>query len=248
MGLVDLSRMLKSTTLFMTCLLLSAAALAQHLTMNKIGDGLFVHISYHDYNGSPYSANGLVVETRDGVVIIDTPWDTTQTRQLLRWIDTNLHKPVRLCIATHSHADRTAGAPILKSLHIPMATLALTAQKMQAEGLPAPDVILPADTTLRIGGVTLNVFFPGAGHVEDNLVVYLPKWRLLAGGCFVKSTQADNLGYIQEANLGAWPTSLMQVRKRFPRIHTIIPGHEGWQGDGIAHTLRLLEQHESKGN
>jgi hypothetical protein len=38
------------------------------------------------------------------------------------------------------------------------------------------------------------VFFPGAAHSADNVVVYFPKKRLLFGGCMIKPKE---LGYLE---------------------------------------------------
>ena len=48
---------------------------------------------------------------------------------------------------------------------------------------------------------TIEIFYPGSGHTEDNIVVWLPKHRILFGGCFVKSLQSKNLGNTEDASI-----------------------------------------------
>ncbi|MFX5718714.1 MBL fold metallo-hydrolase, partial [Acinetobacter baumannii] len=61
------------------------------------------------YKGEKVPANGLYAVTPKGVILIDCPWDTTQFQPLLDSIRAKHDKRVVACIATHSHADRTAG-------------------------------------------------------------------------------------------------------------------------------------------
>jgi glyoxylase-like metal-dependent hydrolase (beta-lactamase superfamily II) len=75
-----------------------------HLT----GD-FYVYTTYKDYAGNPFPSNGMYLLTDAGAVIFDTPWDSTQFQPLLDSIQIKHHKKAVLCIATHSHDDRTAG-------------------------------------------------------------------------------------------------------------------------------------------
>lgn len=73
-----------------------------------VGD-FYVFTTFRDFKGTPFPSNGLYVVTNDGVVLIDTPWDTTQFQVLLDSIKIKHNKNVVMCIATHSHEDRTGG-------------------------------------------------------------------------------------------------------------------------------------------
>lgn len=230
-------------------LLLPGLALAQSLPepqYHPLATGVYVHTSYRPYQGQPVPSNGLIVETATDVVLIDTGWDlagdTRNTRHLLDWVQTHLHKPVGLCIVTHAHDDRLGGIGLLQEKGIPVWSTPLTAQKARAAGYAPPAGLLPADTTFAHGGVTLRCFFPGEGHTPDNLVVWLPAQRLLHGGCLVKSVAAFGLGNIADANLKAWGQTIRTVIRTFPTVSTVVPGHDAW-GDATAltHTLHLLE-------
>ena len=60
----------------------------------------------------------MYVNTVDGVVLIDSPWDTTQVKPLLDSIYKRHNKKVILCISTHSHDDRTGGINYLNRLGV----------------------------------------------------------------------------------------------------------------------------------
>ena len=90
-----------------------------------------------------------------------------------------------------------------------------------------------------IDGVA-SVFYPGAGHTEDNIVVWLASEKILFGGCFIKSLQHNNLGYTGDADINEWSNSLQQVINRYPDIKLVVPGH-GKNGDVslLTHTKAL---------
>jgi metallo-beta-lactamase class B len=56
--------------------------------------------------------------TSKGVVLFDTPWDSTQFQPLLDSIKMRHDKDVVLCISTHFHEDRTAGLEFYRRIGI----------------------------------------------------------------------------------------------------------------------------------
>ncbi|OYU79123.1 MAG: hypothetical protein CFE23_15585 [Flavobacterium sp. BFFFF1] len=62
-------------------------------------------------------------------------------------------------------------------------------------------------------------------------------------GSFLR--QDDNAGghsRTDDADLKAWSKSIKRSRKRFTAPQYVIPGHFGWEGDGLQHTLELLKE------
>lgn len=218
------------------------------LVVTPIAQRVYVHTTYSMYQGEPVPSNGLIINTVDGVVLIDTGWDTKDdtdnTQQLLRWVADSLHQPVRLCIVTHSHDDKVGGISALRKAGVRVISTPLTAQKTVQAGYESPEGILPNDTTFTIGQVPIQTYFPGAGHTSDNIVVWLPNQQILHGGCFVKSVSAFGLGYIGEANLSEWGNSVRRVMNQFGTAKLVIPGHEEWTDTkSLEHTLQLLSKH-----
>jgi metallo-beta-lactamase class B len=69
-----------------------------------------------------------------------------------------------------------------------------------------------------------------------------PISRVLYGGCLVKSTEADDLGNLADANVQAYPNTIRNVQQKFPRAAYVIPGHQGWASTkSLDHTLDLLQ-------
>ncbi|WP_460983481.1 subclass B1 metallo-beta-lactamase [Spirosoma fluminis] len=238
---------------FVVCFLGYGVAPAQtaskpKLTVTPLTDRVWVHVTYGIYQQTAVPSNGLIIKTKEDVVLVDTGWDsdgnTDNTRQLLQWIADSLRQPVRLCLVTHAHEDRVGGISELRKAGIRVVSTPLTARKSVTLGYQAPDGILSADTTFTIGEVPIRCYFPGEGHTSDNIVVWLPNQQILHGGCFVKSVAAFGMGNVADANLNEWGNSVRRVIKEFGTAKVVVPGHESW-GDtqSLEHTLRLLEKH-----
>ena len=218
------------------------------LVVTPLNDRVYVHTTYGVYQNKSVPSNGLIIKTSSGIVLVDTGWDTESdtdnTRQLLRWVADSLRQPVRFCIVTHAHEDRVGGIRELRKAGIRVISTPLTSQKSVKLGYPAPDAILPNDTTFAVGQELIRCYFPGEGHTSDNIVVWLPKQQILHGGCFVKSVAAFGMGNLADANLSEWAVSVRRVMNQFGTAKIVVPGHEEW-GDtkSLEHTLRLLEKH-----
>jgi metallo-beta-lactamase class B len=148
--------------------------------------------------------------------------------------------PVSDLVVTHAHADRIGGAGAALRRGVRVHALARTVEHARARGKAVPDVVAASPSQLVVGGTTLEIFFPGAGHTDDNAVVWLPAARILDGGCLLRSARAADLGNVADADLGAWPAALARVRARYPDAAIVVPGHGPLGGDPIARTLELL--------
>lgn len=206
----------------------------------QLDSGLYLYHSYAEYKGNKVSANGLVIETRDSVVVIDSPWDNEQTVQLLDWVETEISKPIAAVVITHAHNDRIGGISVLHERNIKTVSSQLTKVYALKRGFEAPKKIFEKETTMNVGEVTINVFYPGAGHTVDNTVVYISPYEVLYGGCFIKSSGAKDLGNIEDADLDSWEGSINNMQKRFPAPKMVIPGHGNYTPGSIENTLKLL--------
>lgn len=219
-----------------------------NLLVTPLNKQVYVHTTYGVYQNSPVPSNGLIINTGEGVVLVDTGWDsdgnTDNTRQLLQWVADSLRQRVRLCIVTHAHDDRVGGISALRKVGVRVISTPLTAQKSVKLGYDSPEGILPADTTFTVGEVPIRCYFPGEGHTNDNIVVWLPNQQMLHGGCFIKSIAAFGMGNIADANMQAWATSVRRVINLFGAAKIVVPGHEEWSdAQSLEHTLQLLAKY-----
>ncbi|MFY1828765.1 subclass B1 metallo-beta-lactamase [Myxococcus fulvus] len=211
--------------------------LAKDITVRRIAPGVWMHTTLSDEDFGLVPANGLIVEDGDGSLLVDTGWNQRQAEQLADWAANTLGKPVRAAVATHFHDDRTAGIPVLTARGIPVHGLEDTVRLAKERGKPVPTRSFTEVATLG----PLELFFPGAGHAPDNIVVVHRDSQVMFGGCFVKDAAAKDLGNLGDAVVSAWPASLERVQTRYPDTRIIIPGHGAPGGaELLGHTRALL--------
>lgn len=215
----------------------------QPLQVTKIAPKVYIHTSYKQLGGITFPSHGLVVATKEGVVLVDTGWGNAPTEQLLAWVEANLEQPVIVCVPTHWHDDKLGGMEAVQQQGIPVVTSELTAKLAAENGKGSPDITFAADTTFTIGGQQFEVYFPGSGHTLDNVVVYLPQQKVLFGGCLVKDLQTTDLGNTADADISNWPFAIQNLQQRYPKAKVIVPSHGPWGNQKLlSHTLELLEK------
>lgn len=215
----------------------SEYTVAEDIHVRRLAPGVWLHttLAGEDYNH--YPANGLLIEEGEQSLLIDMGWNPRHAEQLLTWARDTLRRPVRAAVVTHFHSDRTGGVPALTAQGIAVYGLEETAKLAKEDGLPVPSST--ASPTQSLGPVDL--FFPGAGHAPDNLVVWHRDSGVLFGGCFVKDGAAKDLGNLSDADVAAWPASLERTRQRFPDMRVVVPGHgEPGGPELLTHTQSLL--------
>src|SRR5450432_1522174 len=80
-----------------------AQAANSGLKISHLTGNFYIFTTFNSYNGNRVPANGMYLVTGDGVVMFDTPWDTTQFQPLLDSIKNKHHENVTMCIAIHFH-------------------------------------------------------------------------------------------------------------------------------------------------
>lgn len=217
------------------------------LEITHLVDNFYIFTTYQDYKGELFPANGMYLLTNEGTILFDTPWDTTQFQPLLDSIKSKHNQEVILCIATHAHNDRTAGFAYYQSLGIKTFATEQTDQICEKEGIPRPEFILDPMALFNVGNTTFEIYYGGPGHTSDNIVIWFAAQKILYGGCLVKSTDANNLGYVGDANVEEWIQTIKNIQKRFGKPAFVIPGHQNWQDvNALKHTKKLVRQHKRK--
>jgi metallo-beta-lactamase class B len=220
----------------------STTQLSPDITVRQLAANLWIHTSIQRYAGGVIiPSNGLIDETDQGCILIDTAWNDQQTQRICDWASATLQKSIRLAIVTHAHNDRIGGVGYLLSRNIPVMGLKMTGDIAKTRNMAGPNQPFDfnAGKSKQIEG--LELFYPGAGHAPDNIVVWFPNERVLFGGCLIKSADAGNLGFVGDANLKNWPGAVNAVKDRYTAAQIIVPGHGNPGGQKlIDHTLELL--------
>ncbi|BDA78450.1 beta-lactamase [Leptospira kobayashii] len=209
----------------------------------RVKENVWIHRSSGIVGGEKMFANGLVVITSKGIVIIDTPWTKMQTVTLIPLLKEKFQKEIRFVIISHAHQDRISGIDVFLQNAIPVYSTSLTAKEAEKNGFTKPTPKLDLDPRMNLGDTGIEVYYPGHGHTKDNIVVWLPNSHILFAGCLIKSLESKTLGYIKEANLDTWPMTAKNLLERYPDAEIVVPGHGDWgKTDLIRHTIRLLDE------
>lgn len=239
---------MKYLVLWLSACLLSYASFAQQkerpLEIKHLQGDFYIYTTYSDYQGTLVPSNSMYVLTTQGIVMLDVPWDTTKTTVLIDKIERQHHKKVIACFSTHFHNDRTAGLDILTARGIKTYGTAMTRALCIEKKEQVPQNIIPEDTIFHFGNHKMRIFYPGKGHAPDNIVIWFPDEKILYGGCFIKSTEAKDLGNLSDADPEAWRVSAKKVAATFPDRKIVIPGHNGWKNPrSLEHTQKLVESY-----
>ncbi|WP_299464608.1 subclass B1 metallo-beta-lactamase [Mucilaginibacter sp.] len=236
--------------MFILYLFVSAIAFGQkpvqkisitHLTQNFY---VCTSYGYPDDKSPAYPANSLFAVTDKGIILVNTPWGDEQTQQLIDSVKQRFNKKIIFCVATHFHDDCVGGLDVLKRQGAKTYSSKQTYALAKKENNELPQYTFARDTTFNIAGITLQTYYPGAGHTQDNIVIWLPQQRILFGGCLVKSLEATTKGFTGDADLTQWPLTIKNVASRYKAARYLIPGHLAWQGGTkqLNHTLQILSK------
>lgn len=218
-----------------------------NLVIKHLTDHFYIFTTFRDLNGYRFPSNGMYLIADEGAVLFDTPWDTTQFQPLLDSIRVKHQKEVRMAISTHFHDDRTAGLDFLKQKGVMTYSSKQTYCLCEERNEKQAAFFFEKDTVFRVGNYQFETYYPGAGHTEDNIVIWFNDYNILYGGCLVKSTENKGLGNVADANVAEWMPTIKNVIKKYPNPQFVIPGHFGWENKkALQHTLKLLRRNKKK--
>lgn len=234
-------RPMRLIILFFMFLSLISLAKDQNKTLKilPLADNVYQHISYKTIEPwGEVAASGLILVEGNNAHIIDTPWSFTDTEKLLAWL-TKKNLTVKSSVVTHFHEDASGGVALLNNRKIKTYATPLTNSLLKKANRTMSSNVI-TDNPFQLVLNEIEIFYPGAGHSPDNVVVWLPKSKILFGGCFVKSLGSKNLGNTEDASVNNWPKAIAQVSKQYQEIEMVVPGH-GKVGDVslLKHTAQL---------
>jgi len=195
--------------------------------------------------GSPanrnFISNAAFVATPDGVVVIDALGSPALAEALLAEIDRVTRLPVRHVIVTHYHADHVYGLQAFAArgatihahtagreyLNSSTAALRLEASRRElAPWIDADTRLVPADrwldgdTVLELGGERFEIRHVGPSHTPEDVVVFLPRLRVLFAGDLVFRAR---IPFVGQADSRSWIGALDTLILLDPVL--LVPGH-----------------------
>jgi glyoxylase-like metal-dependent hydrolase (beta-lactamase superfamily II) len=186
--------------------------------------------------------NAGFIVTSEGVVVVDALASPRDGERLLATIRGITSRPVRWLVLTHHHPDHHFGAIVFKRqgaqviahpdtrvLAAEAGDSALLADWTRVVGAEAmvgfafanvPDRPVTGADTLSAGGRTIVITHPGAGHSAGDLMVWLPRERVLfAGDVLVE----DGVSMMVDGSSPALLAELAVIDSLGPV--SVVPGH-----------------------
>jgi glyoxylase-like metal-dependent hydrolase (beta-lactamase superfamily II) len=175
--------------------------------------------------------NTAVLETEDGVVVVDTMSFPLQGRRIREQAERLGGGPTQAIVNTHYHTDHTHGNPAWAAGTRIVSTESTRAyldhfdrgfwQGGAAES--APSETFEDAHEMRIGGKTIRSYHMGRGHTGGDLVVLFVEDRVLhAGDLFFHRIYPD-IDLEAGGSVREWGATLERVLAL--DFDTVIPGH-----------------------
>lgn len=186
-----------------------------------------------------WNSNSHFVVTNKGVLLFDTGSSESIGIAIRSAIKSVTDKPVRWVINSHSHADHWLGntAFIDTAEEIISSDLALATMRKYGPGdvefyfkvtkgeigstqLVYPTLLLSQKQKRNFGGVDVEFIFPKDAHSSGDVLVWLPKYKVIFGGDILSS---DWMPIVGDGNIPNLIDTLHTVIKLNPII--VLPGH-----------------------
>jgi metallo-beta-lactamase class B len=215
---------------------------SKDLVIIQISENSFKHISFlqtNDFGNVP--CNGLIVRNNNEAIVFDTPTSNETSEELIKWIKESLHCKLNAIVPTHFHNDCLAGLKAFHQNEVPSYAYFKTIELAKENDFDLPKNSFSDSLYLKVGNQNIVAKFFGEGHTRDNIVGYFPSEQVLFGGCLLKELDATK-GYLGDANVADWSSTVEKIKKEYPNIKVIVPGH-GEQGDSklLDYTIQLFK-------
>jgi len=194
----------------------------------KLADNVY---GYEEIRQPGFTTVSLFVVGTDGVLLADGQGSVAATQTLLDAIRKVTPKPIRWYVVGSDHGDHTAGNSALpKDVRYVIHPNSLAQMRRDAanpnRSTSAPPVIVPPaamtgdSETIDVGGIEVRVLFLGRAHTGGDLMVHLPRQRLL----FMSEAY---LNRVFPAMRSAYPSEWGRVIDRALALDVdlFVPGH-----------------------
>lgn len=122
----------------------------------------------------------LIVVTADGVLVADGQADVEQSQAMVDTIKKLTKQPVKYMVVASEHGDHTGGNTAFKKAWPDMVFMSSPAsQKALAKDAVPPTETVTGKRVIQMGGTEIDVMDIGRAHTGGDLVVYLPKSKVL---------------------------------------------------------------------
>ena len=186
-----------------------------------------------------WNSNSAFVITDEGVLLFDTGSSAAIGQALRDTIATVTDKPVRWIVNSHAHGDHWLGnvafVDTVKTIYATTTVTGLIENdgqrwvanfKEMTNGLTGESRIVKPTLTvderleLNLGGTQMALMQSGGSHSPGDLMLWLPKQKVLIAGDVVYS---DRMPSTNAGDLNQWIDTLGFLQNLNPKV--VIPGH-----------------------
>ncbi len=199
----------------------------EKLIIRKLSEHTYQHISFlNTETFGRVACNGMIVINEKEAIVFDTPTDHESSIELIEHVSKQLNCKINAVIATHFHADCVAGLSAFHEYNIPSYANLKTVELLKAKDSTS---VLPKNSfdnklALNVGDKNVYAEYFGEGHTKDNVIGYFPDDNAIFGGCLIKEVGAGK-GNLEDANVSVWPTTVRNLKQKYPETKIVIPGH-----------------------
>jgi glyoxylase-like metal-dependent hydrolase (beta-lactamase superfamily II) len=173
-------------------------------------------------------------------MVVDTLTSANEGRGLLNAIKKLTNKPIKYVANTHYHLDHALGNCIFakegaiiiahenvrgsskraaKTIKNPE-SYGMTKEDMKGTVFIEPDICFAKRIYVDLGGIVVELFYPGASHNNSSVAAYIKKDNVLFTGDMLFNKCHPFIG---EGDLASWEKVLDRISKINASV--IIPGH-----------------------
>ena len=204
--------------------------------MKEIADGVFAYVQA---TGGFCIANAGLIVGPEGAIAVDALFTPPMTRAFQAEIKRRMDRPVRQLINTHHHVDHTLGNEHFAGIDIvghircreEMLRVGVPRERLNAAAphfaadiadsrIRPPNFTFADRMVIYLGDRRIELLHLGTGHTVDDVLVYLPREKLLFAGD-VAFHYVTPLAF--EGHIGGWMRVIDAVQKM--DVETIVPGH-----------------------
>jgi cyclase len=178
----------------------------------KLADNVY---GYEEIRSPGFTTVSMFVVGNDGVLLADGQGSPEATKKLVDAIAKVTPKPIKWYIVGSDHGDHTAGNSVLpKDITYIVTPYSKAQMKLDAPAMTGDKQVI------NVGGIEVQALYLGRAHTGGDLVVYLPKQKIL----FMSEVF---LNRVFPAMRSAHPTEWVAVIDKALKLDVdrFVPGH-----------------------
>lgn len=197
----------------------------KNLEIEKLKDNVLLHRSFLQTDSfGNVGCNGMIIYNDGKAIIFDTPTNNIASNELIKWVTDSLKCKIIAVVPTHFHEDCLGGLEAFHDQNIPSYASNSTIKLAKDNHFSVPKYGFDGQKTLMLGKEKVILAYFGEGHTSDNIVGYYPSKKTLFGGCLIKELNASK-GYLGDANVMTWPSTIQKIKRKYKDLELVIPGH-----------------------